>query len=97
MTVTTGSYPLAEIKSRLRSITGAVQSCYANHLREKPNESGTLDMGFSISGGRVRGAGATNPLFSGNLVPCINRAFSTMSFENDAGVTRVRCVVTLSN
>jgi hypothetical protein len=97
VTVTTGSYPLAEIKSRLRSITGAVQSCYANHLREKPDESGTLAMGFSISGGKVRGAGATNPLFSGNLVPCVNRAFNTMSFENDAGVTQVRCVVTLSN
>jgi hypothetical protein len=97
VTVTTGSYPLAEIKTRLRSITAAVQSCYAQHLRDKPDESGTLDMGFSISGGRVRGAGATNPLFSGNLVPCVNRAFNTMSFENDAGVTQVRCVVTLSS
>jgi hypothetical protein len=97
VSVTTGSYPLADIKSRLRSITGAVQSCYANHLRDKPDESGTLDMGFSISGGKVRGAGATNPPFSGNLVPCVNRAFNTMSFENDAGVTQVRCVVTLLN
>ena len=92
-----GPYPLSEIASKLRSITGQVQACYAKHLLEKPNESGTLDMGFSISGGQVRGAGARNPLFTGNLVGCVNRSFTGMSFSSDAGTTQVRCVVTLSN
>jgi hypothetical protein len=54
-------------------------------------------MGFSISGGQVRGAGARNPLFTGNLVACVNRSFYTMSYGDDAGVTQVRCTVTLSN
>jgi len=94
---TQGPIPLAEITSKLRSITGLIQSCYANHLREKPDEAGTLDMSFQVSGGKVRGAGARNPFFTGNLVSCVNRSFYTMSYSEDAGTTEVKCVVTLSN
>jgi hypothetical protein len=94
---TQGPVPLAEVSSKLRSITGLIQSCYAKHLLEKPDEAGTLDMSFQVSGGKVRGAGARNPFFSGNLVSCVNRSFYTMSYAEDAGTTEVKCVVTLSN
>jgi len=92
-----GSVPISEISAKLQGIRGAIQSCYAKHLQEKPEEAGTLDMGFQISGGQVRGAGARNPFFTGNLVSCVNRSFYTMSYAEDAGITQVRCVVTLSN
>ena len=94
---TQGPIPLAEISSKLRSITGLIQSCYAKHLLEKPDEAGTLDMGFQVSGGKVRGAGARNAFFTGNLVSCVNRSFYTMSYAEDAGTTEVKCVVTLSS
>ena len=86
---TQGPIPLAEITSKLRSITGLIQSCYAKHLQEKPDEAGTLDMGFQVSGGKVRGAGARNAFFTGNLVSCVNRSFYTMSYSEDAGITEV--------
>ena len=94
---TQGPIPLAEITSKLRAITGLVRSCYAKHLLEKPDEAGTLDMSFQVSGGKVRGAGARNAFFTGNLVSCVNRSFYTMSYAEDAGTTEVKCVVTLSN
>jgi hypothetical protein len=94
---TSGPRSLSEITKKLRGITGQVQACYAKHLQEKPNEAGTLSMSFQISGGQVRGAGARNPMFTGNLVGCVNRSFYTMSYADDAGTTEVRCTITLSN
>ncbi|HEY3498659.1 MAG TPA: hypothetical protein VGK73_28405, partial [Polyangiaceae bacterium] len=80
---TSGPRSLAEITKKLRGITGQVQACYAKHLQEKPTEAGTLSMSFQISGGQVRGAGARNPIFTGNLVGCVNRSFYTMSYADD--------------
>lgn len=94
-----GARPLSEVQSKVSALRGPIRDCYQKHLAERPTEAGTLDMRFSIdSQGRVAGAGARNPMFTSNLVPCVNRTFYTMSFPpSDAGVVEVKLVVTLTS
>jgi outer membrane biosynthesis protein TonB len=94
-----GARSLSEVQSKLSALRGPIRDCYQKHLAERPAEAGTLDMRFSIdSQGRVAGAGARNPMFGANLVPCVNRSFYTMSFPpSDAGVVEVKLVVTLTS
>ena len=94
-----GARSLSEVQSKVSALRAPIRDCYQKHLAERPTEAGTLDMRFSIdSQGRVAGAGARNPMFTSNLVPCVNRTFYAMSFPpSDAGVVEVKLVVTLTS